>query len=270
MSPRPAARSLGVVGAATVMAAAVLPALAHAQGPLGTGDRLRVLAGNDDDPAWFSATESDSPGFEREVLEGFTRMHRLRFDLVPVTQWEEAIPMLRQAKGDILVGVNDTPERRRLVAFTTELLPARHVVLTLRPQPAIKTLEALRSVVVAVVPNTTWADAVREAGVPAAQTLSVEDVPAAMAALRSGRAGAAVTDVLDFLLQRRRDGDLEMGLTLGDALSSAWAVRKSDAKLREALDAYLTQLKASPNWSRLLVKYFGEDAPVVLGHRKAQ
>ena len=55
-------------------------------------------------------------------------------------------------------------------------------------------------------------------------------------------------------------------MTLGGALSSAWAVRKTDVQLRRALDAYLVALRRSPNWSRLLVKYFGEDAPAVLGH----
>jgi ABC-type amino acid transport substrate-binding protein len=190
----------------------------------------------------------------------------LRIEIVPVTRWEDALPMLRQGKGDLLVGVNDTKERRRLVAFTIQLLPAKNVVLTRRPNPPIQSLEELRGAMVAVVPNTTWADAVRQAGVPDSQTVSVEDVPAAIEALRSGKAGAAVADVLDFLLQRRRDGSLEMGLTLGRALSSAWAVRKEDSRLRESLDAYLLRLRSSANWSRLLVKYFGDDALVALGH----
>jgi ABC-type amino acid transport substrate-binding protein len=139
------------------------------------------------------------------------------------------------------------------------------VVVTRQPRAAIRSLEELRAVQVAVMPNTTWAEAVARAGVPASRTVTVEDVPSAIEALRSGRAGATVLDVLDFLLQRRRDRDLEVGLSLGEALSSAWAVRKGDAQLRGQLDAYLAELKRSPNWSRLLVKYFGEDAPVVLG-----
>jgi ABC-type amino acid transport substrate-binding protein len=248
----------------------VLAVVTSAQDPFGTGGRLRVLASSDEDPAWFSMAGGEAPGFEREVLEGFVRLHKLRLEIVPVTRWEDAIPMLREGKGDVLVGVNATRERRRLVDFTAELLPARNVVLTRRPKPPIESLEALRGVRVAVVPDTTWAEAVRDAGVPAAQTVSVEDVPAAIEALRSGKAGAAVTDVLDFLLQRRRDEALEMGLTLGSALSSAWAVRKGDSRLRESLDAYLARLRSSANWSRLLVKYFGDDAPVALGHEEAR
>jgi ABC-type amino acid transport substrate-binding protein len=48
-------------------------------------------------------------------------------------------------------------------------------------------------------------------------------------------------------------------------MSSAWAVRKSTPELRQALDSYLAQLRKGPNWSRLLVQYFGDDAPAIIG-----
>jgi ABC-type amino acid transport substrate-binding protein len=86
---------------------------------------LRVLAGVDHEAAWLSAKGGDAPGFEREVLEGFARLHELRFEVVPVGDWANAIPMLVEGKGDLLAGVNDTPARRRQVDFTAELLPAR-------------------------------------------------------------------------------------------------------------------------------------------------
>jgi ABC-type amino acid transport substrate-binding protein len=225
---------------------------------------LRVLAAVDDDPAWFSSKEGRAPGFEREVLEGFARLHKLRFEAVSVGSWANAIPMLLEGRGDLLAGVNDTPSRRRQVDFTAELLPARHVVVTRRPQATILTADALRGARVAVVPDTTWAEAVAAAGVSPSRTVIVADVPAALESLRAGRATATVADVLDFLLQRRRDRKLQAGMTLGGGLSSAWAVRKTDPQLRGALDAYLAGLRRSANWSRLLVKYFGDDAPAVL------
>jgi ABC-type amino acid transport substrate-binding protein len=231
---------------------------------------LRVLAELDDDPVWFSAKGGDAPGFEREILEGFARLHRLRFEVVAVDSWANAIPMLLEGKGDLLAGVNDTPARRRQVSFTAELLPARNVVVTRRPQPPILTAEALRGARLAVVPHTTWAEAVAAAGVSASSTVAVDDLASAIEALRGGRATATVTDVLDFLVRRRTDKDLQVGMTLGAALSSAWAVRKTDPQLRQALDSYLAQLRGSPNWSRLLVKYFGEDAPAVLGREAAK
>ena len=226
---------------------------------------LRVLVGADEDPAWFAQRASASPGFEREVLEGFARLQKLSFEVVPVPHWDEAIPMLLREAGDVLGGISVTAERRQRVDFTTELLPARSIVVTRKPKPALRTLAELRAARVAVVPSTVWAEAVERAGVAASRTLRVADVAEAIEAIRIGHADATAIGVVDFFLQRRQHPELEAGLALGEPMSSAWAVRKGSPELRQALDAYLGQLRRGPNWSRLLVKYFGADAPAILG-----
>src|SRR3990172_7224690 len=87
---------LSARGAAAPLAAAADLAEIKARGS------LRVLAGADEDPVWFSIRQGESPGFEREVLEGFARLHKLRFEAVPVVRWEEAIPMLLRREDDLL------------------------------------------------------------------------------------------------------------------------------------------------------------------------
>jgi hypothetical protein len=76
--------------------------------------------------------------------------------------------------------------------------------------------------------------------------------------------------VVDYLQQRRRLKELQLGLSLGAALSSAWGLRKADVELRRSLDAYLAEFRKHPGWSRLLVEYFGDDAPLVLGRQKVE
>jgi polar amino acid transport system substrate-binding protein len=225
---------------------------------------LRVLAADDESPMWFSTVDGPTPGFEREVLEGFARLHQLKFVVVPIVRWEEALPDLLKGKGDLLAGLNQTEARRKVIDFTTELLPARNVVVTLGPR-VVRTLDEFRRERVAVVPQTTWWDAAVAAGVPATRLLSVPDVPGAIQALREDQAGAAVIDVVDFFFERRKDPELKLGPTLGAATSSVWGVRKEDPQLRRALDLYLEGLRKSPAWSRLVVKYFGEDALAILG-----
>ena len=83
------------------------------------------------------------------MLEGYARLHGLRFEVVPVARWEEAIPMLLAGRGDLLAGINDTPERRRTIAFTEELLPARSVVVNLKPAAPVATTAALLAIRVA-------------------------------------------------------------------------------------------------------------------------
>ena len=261
--PRSACSRAFLVGA---LLCAVTPHAAADLGEVKARGALRVLAGHDEN--WFSLQPGGEPGFEREVLEAFARLHALRFEAVAVERWEDAIPMLLAGRGDLLAGVNVTELRRRSIDFTTELLPARSVVVNLKPAPVIATLAALRSAKVAIVPDSTWAEAAARAGVPAASLVRVADVPEGLAAIRASRATAAIVDVVDYLQQRRKTRELQLGLSLGAAQSSAWGVRKSDTELRKALDAFLQEFRRQPGWGRLLVKYFGDDAPLVLGHKR--
>ena len=45
-------------------------------------------------------------------------------------------------------------------------------------------------------------------------------------------------------------------------------MRKQDPALRAALDDYLGNVRRGPSWSRLIVKYFGDQALQVLGKGK--
>jgi len=253
---------------AVALLCAVAPQAAADLSEVKARGTLRVLAGHDEN--WFSLQPGGEPGFEREVLEAFARLHALRFEAVAVERWEDAIPMLLAGRGDLLAGVNDTELRRRTIDFTTELLPARSVVVSLKPAPVVGTLASLRAARVAIVPDSTWAEAAARAGVPSASLVRVGDVPEGLAAMRAARADAAIIDVVDYLQQRRKTRELQLGLSLGAAQSSAWGLRKSDPELREALDAFLKEFRRQPGWSRLLVKYFGDDAPLVLGHQRVE
>src|SRR5262245_55535173 len=229
---------------------------------------VRVLVSAGENPAWFSLGSGGSPGFEREVLEGFARLHKLTLEVVPVERWEQAIPDLVQGKGDVIAGINDTEARRQLIDFTPALVPSQHLVVTRKPGRVIQSLAELRTERVAVIPGTTWAEAVAQAGVSKEQLRNCKDVEACLEALRSGRAGAVVMDVADFLLQRRVDPALQDGVELGASLPSAWGVRKTDPELRRLLDGYLLNLKKSPTWSRIVVEYFGSDALRILGRAR--
>ena len=45
---------------------------------------LRVLVSADEHPDWFSFEGGSNPGFEREILEGFARLQRVRLEATPV------------------------------------------------------------------------------------------------------------------------------------------------------------------------------------------
>ena len=55
-----------------------------------------------------------------------------------------------------------------------------------------------------------------------------------------------------------------MGGFLGPPGALAWAVRKEDTALLAALDDFVAGTRRTPTWGRLVVKYFGEEAPEIL------
>jgi len=252
-------------GSAAVFALLVVPAFAQNPLSLKVPGALRVLVSSDEMPEVFSfEVRPAQPGFERELVEGFTRAHKLELRILPVKNFDQIIPMLARGEGDVIVGIVDTAPRRQKISFTTETYPVRHVVVTRKPQPAVLAAADLRSLKVAVIPGTTWADATTEAGVTAAQQVSVVDANEALDALKKGRAQATVMAVFDFALARKYDAALEAGIFLGDSGVAAWGVRKEDGPLLRALNDYLLTVRTSPAKSAMLVKYFREDALVLL------
>jgi ABC-type amino acid transport substrate-binding protein len=231
---------------------------------------LRVLVSEDEHPDWFSFGGGSRPGFEREMLEGFARLHRVRLDVLPVERFEDLIPRLIRGEGDVGAGLLVTEERKKVIAFTDEVMADRLVVVSRRPKPKVEALGGLRAARVGVVPGTAWADAARTAGVPEGRIVELVDSNAVLAALRSGAIDATVLSVADLIMSGKKDPDLQAGLRLGQPGSSAWGLRRQDSGLRAALDDYLRALRQGSSWSRLVVTYFGDDALTVVGRAEAK
>jgi ABC-type amino acid transport substrate-binding protein len=230
---------------------------------------LRALVAADETPEMFALVEGPRPGFEREILEGFARLHKVRLDVVPVHGFDNIIPLLQKGGGDVVCGILDTEARRRQVAFTVEILPSRLLAVSRKPK-AIATVGALAGERVGVVTGTAWGEAATAAGVPASQIESYPDMKALLDALGSGKVTAGVMSLSDYVLLRGREPELQAGPFLGDVRSAAWAVRKSDRVLLRALDEYVQNLRRTPSWGRLAVTYFGDDALLLLGRAQKE
>jgi len=226
---------------------------------------LRVIAQRDEAPEMFSFARTGEPGFEREMVEGFARVHGLGVEAVQVPTSGDRIPALLRGEGDVVISIVNTEKRRREVAFTTEVLPARHLVVTHSPHAVVKTLGQLRREKVGVVANTSWAQAAVDAGVPESSMALFPDRDDVFAALAEGRITATVMTTSDYLLATGSHPGLQGGVAVGAPGSAGWAVRPDDDELRAALDEYLSNLRAGSSWSRLVVKYFGDRALQAIG-----
>lgn len=235
-----------------------------------TRGSIRVIAAEGVQPEEFSFAPGPAPGFEREMIEGFARVEHLKLEVLPGVAWDARIPMLLHGQGDVIVGLTETEPRRALIAFTSETIPTRHVVVTYKPHSVIGTVEDLRKQTVGVVAATSWAQAAADAGVPASKIQFFGEVEPILSALKSGRIAATVMSVSDFTLAARRHPGLQMGVLLGPPEHQAWGVRKEDTALTRAMNSYIENLRKTPSWSRLVIKYFGEQALEVLSRGRGK
>jgi ABC-type amino acid transport substrate-binding protein len=250
--------------ALAVLVLAAVPAVAGDLAEVKARGSLRVLAVMLNQDNAFIAAEAGT-GFDREVLEGFCSFHRLRLEVVPLSSWGGLIPALQQGKGDLIAGrFNVTPARRELIEFTTEVFPSRHVVLTRKPHRLVATVEQLKAEKVGTVKGTSMAEAVNDAGVPPGNLDDGIPTGTLPDALRSGRVTAVVLGVENAMIEQRKDPALQLGAFVGPPSSLAYGVRKGDAALLAALNEYISNLRRSPTWNRLVVKYFGGSAIEVL------
>jgi membrane-bound lytic murein transglycosylase F len=254
-----------------IHAAALAAVLLAPPAPADLGDiqargTLRVLVIIDDDePEFFSGKPGPNPGFDHEIVEGFARLHRLSVELVPAPSWDALVPHLTQGKGDLIAGrFTATDARRKIIDFTTEVFPTRSVVVTRRPHRAVRTLDELKQEKITILKGTAMTDMLIALGVPPANidySIPTGGIPEA---LRSGRITCTVHDISSAIVTQRKDPETQIGLFVGPAASYAYGVSKESPELLKALNEYLGNIRKSPSWNRLVVKYFGPAALDVL------
>jgi ABC-type amino acid transport substrate-binding protein len=255
---------MNAVLALALLAAAPAPDLPE----IGQRGTLRVLAVVRNQADDFMS-ETAGRGFDREVLEGFCALHKLKLEVIPLRNWGELIPSLLQGKGDLIAGrFNVTAARREQIEFTSEVFPSRHVVMTRHPHAVVNTVEELRNEKVGTVKGTSMAEVVAAAGVPPAKVDDTIVTGTLPEALRAGKVTAVVLGIENAISAQRKDPFIQLGTFVGPPSSLAYGLRKEDTALRSALNDYIVNLRRAPTWNRLVVKYFGAAAPEVL--RKAR
>ena len=260
--------------------AAALLALAAGTGParadlddVMTRGKLRVLAvlaGKTGDE-FLNQSAGSAPGFDREILDGYARLHKVTIEVTPIPAWDALVPALLAGRGDVIAGrVTVTESRRKVIDFTSEVFPTRHVVFTRKPHRVVAKREELFEEKVGTVKGTSMAEVIAQAGVPSARVDDTVPTGTLPLALKEGRITAAVLGVENAMAAQKRDPEIQLGMFLGDAGSLAYGVRKEDVELKRSLSEYIDNFRRTPAWNRLVVKYMGEAAPEILRRARTE
>jgi membrane-bound lytic murein transglycosylase F len=258
---------LAVLRAAAWAGVAVLASatLAHADlADIRKARAVRVLV-VDGAPEFFAKGQSPrAPGLEREILQSFCfRQERdLELSIRVVPSAAVAFQLLQKGEADIAAGGLTATESAD-IAFSAEVLPSRRVVVTWkRPSPVLK-IEDLRDDKIGVARGTA-AESVSGVGIPASQVDDSYGPGGLLPALRSGKVTACIMGVEAAIPAKAADPDLQLGMYVGPKLSVAFALRKDEPQLRNALNEYVANLRRTATWNRLVLKYFGDSTIDIL------
>lgn len=173
--------------------------------------------------------------------------------------WDSIIPNLVSSNYDtIMAGMNITPERAAVIAFTQPYTPP--------PPSAYVALAAdvdVESGVVAAQTNTVQAGYVADTE---ATLLEFPNPDQTVAAVRNGEADAVLAD-RDFLapIVEESGGELvwvqdKDQVVIGEGIGMG--LRQSDTELLATFDAQITAMKEDGSLNALITEWFGEDAPL--------
>lgn len=106
------------------------------------------------DPAWapYESIENGSHiGFAKEYLDLIERYSQLTFNLVPTTDWHQALAFVKQGKCQMLPMLNQSPEREKFLKFSDVYFRAPNTIYAHYNQPMIGNLASIDTQTVAVV-----------------------------------------------------------------------------------------------------------------------
>src|SRR5262245_14940889 len=157
---------------------------------------LRVVVAADESAETFALTPGPDPGFERELIESFASLQGLKLEVATAQGYGDRIPMLLRGGGDVIVASFDSEDRRKLVAFTGEVMPTPNVAVTLKPAPTVDDVPALKALAsVGAIKGAKPAEAALEAGVSPSALRTFETRDGLLQALRAKQVMAVVLPI---------------------------------------------------------------------------
>jgi membrane-bound lytic murein transglycosylase F len=202
-------------------------------------------------------------GFEYDLAAEFARY--LNVDLEVVTPgWLEMFDMLDHGEGDfIAAGVTVVPSRERRVDFSDPYLTVQQEVIVHHDNYDIKNVDDLNGRSVYVRAGTSYQErlAVLLGDGVDMELILVPDVPTDELIRRVADSEIQITvaDSNIALLNRRYHPDIRIAFTLSEPQSLAWAVRKGNGELLEAMNGFFTRIRTDGTLNEIYSRYH-EDA----------
>lgn len=263
---------LGIVG----IAAAAALTLAACSGPADTGDDDTSAAANSlaaiqeagvivvgtegtYKPFTYHADGTgDLTGYDVEVIEAVADKLGVEVQFEE-TQWDAIFAGLEAGRFAVIANqVSINEEREAKYDFSTPYTVSPGVIVVRADDDSISSFADLAGKTTAQSLTSNWYELATESG---ANVEAVEGWAQAVALLEQGRVDATINDSLTYLDYVKQTGTttLKIAAETDDPSLNAFAFKKGNTELRDAVNTALEELAADGTLATISEKYFGSD-----------
>ena len=175
------------------------------------------------------------------------------------TQWDAIFAGLEASRFDMIANqVSITPKRQQTYLFSSPYTVSTGVIVVRDDEDSITSFASLAGKATAQSLTSNWYSLAQSSG---ANVQGVEGWAQAVALLQQKRVDATINDKLTFLDYKKQTGaaGLKIAAQTDEKSLSAFAFRKSDTSLTDAVDQALNALAADGTLARISTEFFGED-----------
>jgi cystine transport system substrate-binding protein len=175
------------------------------------------------------------------------------------TQWDGIFAGLEAGRFDTIANqVTITPDREATYDFSTPYTYSTGVIVVPSDDTSIDSFESLDGKTTAQSLTSNWYELAQKSG---AKVEGVEGWAQSVALVEQGRVDATINDKLVFLDYKQETGaeGLKIAAETEDQSKSAFAFRKGDVALADAVSEALGTLEEDGTLAEISMKYFGED-----------
>ncbi|MFZ4699139.1 MAG: ATP-binding protein [Candidatus Methylumidiphilus sp.] len=204
---------------------------------------IRFTGDPDYAPVEFTDAQGQYRGMGSDYLGLVAARLGIRFEKVAVNSFYEALKQVRDGQADLLPVVAETQQRNQYLLFTVPYLRFPAVVITARQDVENWSLEALRTMKIAVVHGYNWEDWLTHE-YPDVDLVQAPDIQTALMSTSFGLADVMIGDIATttYFIGKTNIANLRVVHQLEQNLKISMAVRSDLPTLRSLLDKSLANI----------------------------
>lgn len=223
-----------------------------------SGGTLTVATEGTYRPFSYHEGAGELTGFDVEIAKAVADKLGLQVKFQE-TQWDAIFAGLDAGRFDVIANqVSINPERQEKYTFSSPYTVSRGVVVTTEDDDSISSFADLSGKTTAQSLTSNWYELATSSG---AQVEAVEGWAQAVALLKQGRVDATINDQLTYLDYEKTNSPtgLKIAAETEDTSESAFAFKKGQDELADAVNSALEELRADGTLTQISEKYFGAD-----------